>query len=202
MSRGARWAAVWVSAALIAGCSGTSSGSNPPAPAAASSSPAASATPSPAPTATSSTHAAPTAPPPKPGLVAGMQAFETRVFESLNSKRVEVGCQPLLPAKSLVATAGWQAQDMVKRHYFSQTPPSGPGWMEQAATRGWDGGDLVMLIAHGNDQPFQVLDTWMNDLDSRRLMLTCLYRFGGVGYVNGTIRSSYSRGSWALILGG
>ncbi|MGL4174052.1 MAG: CAP domain-containing protein [Actinomycetota bacterium] len=132
-----------------------------------------------------------------------VSVVEQEGIDETNRQRRAAGCAPLVVNQSLQEAARDKATEMVQKKYFAHDSPSGESPAERARRFGYTG-PLVgenILVGVGADGQAAV-DAWMNSDGHRRNILTCSYRYIGIGYDPGRVLSGYSAGSWAQIFGG
>jgi uncharacterized protein YkwD len=120
----------------------------------------------------------------------------------LNAERHARGLAPLALNRVLSRAATRHSRDMVARHYFSHTEPSGPalvtrirqtGYLRSA--RRWRVGENLAWGAGGKSTPKAIVRAWMHSPPHRKAILTRSYRDVGLGVVSGIPQPVQGRGA-------
>jgi uncharacterized protein YkwD len=135
-----------------------------------------------APTQPASPPAAKTKKPAAPPNVANLPA-ETAVLVLVNAERAKAGCRALTVDSRLAAAARKHSADMVARHYFSHTTPSGTTFSQRIDAEGYRWSLVGENIAAGQRNATEVMKAWMKSPGHRANILNCQYRNIGIGVV-------------------
>src|SRR5262249_13003380 len=106
--------------------------------------------------------------------------YAAQVVALVNTQRGQNGCGPLTGDSRLTLAAQRHTDDMVARHFFDHTNPDGvdPGARITAAGYRWSA--YGENIAHGQQTPAEVMDSWMHSPGHRANILNCAFRQIGV----------------------
>ncbi|WP_407945421.1 CAP domain-containing protein [Paenibacillus silvestris] len=144
----------------IPGSTGTSGGSQTPAPS----------TPAP------STPAAP---------APAQSAYASQVVTLVNQERVKAGLKALTSDSALTAMALDKAKDMYNNGYFDHTSPTYGSPFDMMSTYGIRYSYAGENIAKGQPTPDAVMKAWMNSTGHRQNILSPNFTKIGVAYYNG-----------------
>jgi uncharacterized protein YkwD len=131
------------------------------------------------------------------GLPAAVQACpsdgEAAVVCAVNAERAARSLPPLVIRAQLATAARRHARDMVARHYFSHTSPSGRTFIDRLraagylpANRAWAAGEVLAWGAAELSTPTATVAAWMRSPGHRRVLLRRRYRDVGVGIARPT----------------
>lgn len=120
----------------------------------------------------------PSDPPTTPGEPEVNQVEQ--VVELANANRAEAGCDPLRIDARLTEAAQNHSNDMSARDYFDHTTPEGLTFAERIVTAGYPTPGAEN-IARGQQNPAQVMKSWMESDGHRANILNCQLSAIGVG---------------------
>jgi uncharacterized protein YkwD len=106
----------------------------------------------------------------------------------VNKRRAEHGLSALRVERHIQKAAGRHARDMQRNNYFAHQRAGGPDLTARLRRAGWSGHAWGENIAYGcgpSGTPRGTVRMWMNSPPHRSLMLSGVYRQGGVGVTNG-----------------
>lgn len=118
-----------------------------------------------------------------PTIASNVQAFEQRVVDLTNQKRVENGLSPLTVNWELSRVARYKSQDMHDLKYFSHTSPTYGSPFNMMTNFGISYRAAGENIAMGQTTPEAVVNAWWNSPGHRANMLNASFKQIGVGYV-------------------
>lgn len=129
--------------------------------------------------------------PAPPPLVA--EASPAALLRAVNAQRVLAGAQPLRADALLARAARGHSRDMVARHYFAHTSPTGSNLRSRVRRTGWmrlrPNWALAENLAWGTGSlaaPSRIVDAWMQSPEHRANLLRRDLRRAGFGVVAGT----------------
>jgi uncharacterized protein YkwD len=118
---------------------------------------------------------------------------EAAVVCEVNAERAARSRPPLVIRTQLSTAARRHARDMVARHYFAHTSPSGRTFADRLRAAGylvpgrrWAAGEVLAWGAAQLSTPAATVAAWMRSPSHRRVLLRWRYREIGVGIARGT----------------
>jgi uncharacterized protein YkwD len=118
---------------------------------------------------------------------------EAAVVCAVNAERAARARPPLVVRTQLSTAARRHARDMVARHYFSHTSPSGRTFVDRLRAAGylspgrpWAAGEVLAWGSGELSTPVAIVAAWMRSSTHRRALLRRGYREIGVGIARGT----------------
>lgn len=136
------------------------------------------------PPATTPPTSAPTRPPAgttPPTESAPFAAEEAEVVRLVNVQRERAGCAPVTAEKRLTAAARLHSQDMAANNYFSHTSRNGTPFADRITRAGYVWRNAAENIAKGQQDPADVMNSWMNSPGHKANILNCDLKEIGVG---------------------
>lgn len=127
--------------------------------------------------------AAPTAKPTTAPAANTEAAMEAEVLRLVNEERAKYGLGALKRASDLDALARAHSQDMITRHFFDHTNPSGQSPFDRMRAAGISYRAAAENIAYGQRSAAAVMDAWMNSSGHRANILNGTYTEIGIGAV-------------------
>lgn len=118
-----------------------------------------------------------------PGEDQSVRAFELKVIELTNQKRVQSGLKPLTENWELSRVARYKSQDMHDNRYFSHNSPVYGSPFTMMKNFGLSYRTAGENIAMGQRTPEQVVEAWWNSPGHKANILNSSYTQIGVGYV-------------------
>ncbi len=129
--------------------------------------------------------------PAPPPLLA--EASPAALLSAVNFQRLRAGAQPLKADALLARAARSHSRDMVAKHYFSHTSPTGSSLRTRVQRTGWTrwrpDWALAENLAWGTGSrasPSAIVDAWMRSPPHRANLLRRDLRLAGFGVVAGT----------------
>jgi uncharacterized protein YkwD len=123
---------------------------------------------------------------------ATQQALTHTTLCLLNAERTKRGIQALRLNARLSRAAADHSSDMVKRHYFSHTSPSGRTFVDRirragylGAARSWTVGENIDWGTKDYSTPAGAVYSWMHSPPHRANVLRRSFREIGIGVVPG-----------------
>jgi len=101
--------------------------------------------------------------------------------DRINRHRVELGCRRLIWDSRLASVAQRHSQDMVRRHFFSHTNPSGRDPFDRLHAAGVHYRAAAENIAEGQETGAETFSDWMSSAGHRHNLENCDYRHFGIG---------------------
>jgi uncharacterized protein YkwD len=106
------------------------------------------------------------------------------VIALVNRERADAGCAPVVHDEGLARVARAHSADMRDRDFFGHVNPGGLDPFERAQAAGQTNA-RAENIAHGQPDPAEVMDDWMDSNGHRANILDCELRTLGVGVAEG-----------------
>jgi RNA polymerase sigma factor (sigma-70 family) len=113
------------------------------------------------------------------------RSVEQQVVSLANAQRAKNGCDPLHVDARLHIAAQKHSDDMATRHFFDHTNPDAKGPGDRITAAGYRWGAWAENIAVGQQNPSDVMNSWMNSPGHRANILNCGYKDIGVGVARG-----------------
>ena len=133
-------------------------------------------------------------------------ALERAVGRELNRLRVERGLRPLRFGDGLDAAAAQHSRSMLTRGYFDHSSPDGTTFDQRIkryySNRGWHRWAVgeALLSSSVEIDAREVVQTWVDSPPHRAVILSSLYRDGGVGVYYAPAASGAFGGDSALVV--
>lgn len=129
--------------------------------------------------------------PAPPPIVA--EASPAALLNAVNFQRLTAGAQPLKADALLARAARSHSRDMVARHYFAHTSPTGSSLRTRVQRTGWTrfrpNWALAENLAWGTGSladATRIVDAWMQSPEHRKNLLRKDLKLAGFGVVAGT----------------
>jgi uncharacterized protein YkwD len=135
-------------------------------------------------------------------------ASVSTVDRMVNRFRRRHGLAPLRVDVSLAHAADRHARDMVERHYFSHTTPSGRSFVSWVArsgylrrASGWCLGEVLAWDSAPRTTPAVIVHAWMASPPHRAILLEPAYRQLGIAITRGVPSSGGGGYTYAIDFG-
>lgn len=137
-----------------------------------------------------------------PVLASQSRTNEAGMLRLINHVRTQRGLAPLHVRGALNRAALAHSRDMVSRHYFSHSSPSGASCAARArragygtsGCRSWGVAEVIGWGMSSVGTPQAVFSAWMRSAYHRSVILGRRWRDVGIGCVSGTFQGA--SGSW------
>jgi uncharacterized protein YkwD len=137
-----------------------------------------------------------------PVLASRGSTNEAAMLQLINHARTQRGLAPLHVHAALSRAALAHSRDMMSRHYFSHSSPSGASCaartrragFETSGCRSWAVSEVIGWGMSSVGTPQAVFNAWMRSAYHRSVILGRRWRDVGIGCVSGTFQSA--SGSW------
>lgn len=116
-----------------------------------------------------------------------------RVIELTNEQRRRNGVPPLRFSAQLTAAAQTHTNLMVQFDRMDHNLPGEPSLGERVSRTGYRWSSIAENIAHGQQTPEDVVNSWMNSSGHRANLLNPAYQDIGVGFANGYWTQVFAR---------
>lgn len=124
----------------------------------------------------------------RPASASDLPAARAAVLCLVNRERTRRGLKALRTNGTLGTVEAWLAKDMVKRHYFDHTTPSGKTFGDRLDDAGWHGSTAGENIAWGSGSlgsPAKIVSGWMHSSGHRANILNKAFTRAGTAIVLG-----------------
>ena len=126
------------------------------------------------------------------------------LFRAINSVRAAHGLRPVAPSQRLRIAALRHSHDMLWRHYFAHTSPTGSTLMYRVITSGfvtygqWWAGETLAWGTGTYGTPDGVVKAWMHSPEHRAILLSPRYHLVGIGRSYGTFLGNPGASVWTV----
>lgn len=111
-----------------------------------------------------------------------ISGFESRVFELMNTERIENNLDPLRINEQLVLAAEYHSQSMANDDFFSHQGINGSTPFERMIDEGYSYQAAGENIAAGFTTPESVVEAWMGSSGHRANILSSDFTEVGIGH--------------------
>jgi uncharacterized protein YkwD len=120
-------------------------------------------------------------------------ASQAAIVRYVNAARKDHGLKPVRVDRKLARAALAHSRDMVAKHYFAHSSPSGlkfsarisrTGWMR--GRKRWRVGETLAWGVGDNAAPKAVVQAWLHSRPHRKVVLSRQFRLIGLGIASGT----------------
>jgi uncharacterized protein YkwD len=149
-----------------------------------------------------------------PASAAEVRRVNDALLCLINHARAQAGLSPLRANRCLAKAARNHARDMVRRHYFDHTTPSGERFDQRISATGytagvtsWTVGENLAWGTSPTGDPAWVVRAWMHSPPHRANLLSKAFGEVGVGVAHGSPsahagRAAGDSGTYAVDFGG
>lgn len=121
---------------------------------------------------------------------------EKEILKLTNSKRQELGLQPLILDESLTKAARQKSIDMMEKQYVSHISPTYGDSRNMLKTFNLSYVQVKESIGAGFGSPGEIFSLWMNTSVNQANMLDKMSTHIGIGYVAGGLHGHY----WTVLI--
>lgn len=131
-----------------------------------------------------------------------IQAYRWQLIFAINKTRHTHGLAPVHHAPGLDKAAQGHSADMVARHYFGHTSPTGSTLFSRISNSGftrygaWWAGETLAWGSGSYAQAQHVISMWLASPEHRAVLLSSRYTWVGVGRAAGSFEGHASAAVW------
>jgi uncharacterized protein YkwD len=131
-----------------------------------------------------------------------VQAYRWQLIFAINKTRHVHGLAPVRHAPGLDKTAQSHSADMVARHYFAHTSPTGSTLFDRINRSGftrygaWWAGETLAWGSGSYAQAQHVIGMWLASPTHRAVLLSSRFTWVGVGRAAGSFEGKSSAAVW------
>jgi uncharacterized protein YkwD len=131
-----------------------------------------------------------------------IQTYRWQLIFAINKSRHAHGLPSVRHAPGLDKTAQAHSSDMVARHYFAHTSPTGSTLFERISRSGftrygtWWAGETLAWGSGSYAQAQHVISMWLASPEHRAVLLSWRYSWVGVGRAAGPFEGHSSAAVW------
>jgi uncharacterized protein YkwD len=126
------------------------------------------------------------------------------LLRAINKVRVAHGLRPMTPSQRLRVAARRHSHDMMWRHYFAHTSPTGSTLTHRVIASGfvtygqWWAGETLAWGTGSYGKPDSVVNAWMHSPEHRAILLSSRYHLLGIGCAYGTFLGHPGASVWTV----
>jgi uncharacterized protein YkwD len=126
------------------------------------------------------------------------------LFRAINQVRVAHHLRPIAASQRLRIAALGHSRDMLWRHYFAHTSPTGSTFTHRVIASGfvtygqWWAGETLAWGSGSYGRPAAVVKAWMHSPEHRAILLSPRYHLVGIGCSYGTFLGHSGASVWTV----